>query len=169
MVTLLLEKILSSHFGETWHEEAFDSEKTWGQKLLTPSLIYSSHILYLLQREFPLRGIAHVTGGGLAGNLERILAPWNKGALLHSLHTPHEEMLGLQDLGRISERQSYETWNMGNGMLLVLPPEHLEALLCECKERGLHAKHAGSIDGERRISIRSQGQEKQELNFPYED
>jgi phosphoribosylformylglycinamidine cyclo-ligase len=163
----LARKILNAQFGESWHKAYFTEEKTWGEQLLTPSLIYAPHILHLLQRGYPIRGIAHITGGGIAGNFERILAPWNKGALLDALYAPHEEMKQLQSLGEITDRQAYETWNMGNAMLLVVPPYSVDKVLEELKERHIHAKQAGLITEERAITLHTRV--SSQLQFSYED
>jgi len=165
----LARKILSAQFGEHWHREWFDREKTWGEQLLTPSLIYAPHIVSLLQKKMPIAGIAHITGGGIAANFERILSPWNKGAVLDSLCAPHEEMKCLQTLGSLSDRTCYETWNMGSGMLLVISPEHQERLLNELRAKKLGAQVAGFVTSERAIIIRSEARERLKLEFLYED
>ncbi len=164
----LARKILQERFGNEWHKETLFEGKTWGQQLLTPSVIYASHIVYLLQREYPLRGIAHITGGGVADNLERILSPWSKGAYLDNLQEPHYEMRLLQEWGKLSDRECYQTWNMSNGMLLVVPQESVEKILCELQERKVKAKLAGRITKEPSIVLCSQGLEASTLKFEWE-
>lgn len=149
----LARKILQKEFGDDWHEEKFSKTKTWGEQLLTPSLIYAPHILSLINKEIPLNGIAHITGGGIAGNFERILFPWGKGAVLDSLFDPHEDMKQLQNMGQISEKEAYETWNMGNAMLLVVDPKHADKVLIELKERHISCQIAGVIVNHPEIKI----------------
>lgn len=165
----LARKTLQKRFGDEWHNEPFHNSKiTWCEQLLTPCLIYSPHILYLLEKQYPLRGVAHITGGGVAANLERILTPWKKGAELTSLYAPNEEMKCLQEWASLSDRESYETWNMANGMLLVLPQQSVAKVLEELKERKIEAKLAGVINEDSAITIHSQAKEGAKLRFIYE-
>lgn len=160
--------ILEKRFGDLWHEEVFDSESSWGEKLLTPSKIYAPHIYQVLQNS-KVRGIAHITGGGIAGNLERILEPWNKGADLEDLFPPHREMFLLQEWAEMTDKGAYEEWNMGNGMLLVTSPDAVNEVLTELRERKIEAKISGSIVSKPGIRIQSKAIEQSMLNFSFEN
>ena len=88
----LLRKLLSEAFGDNWHSQAWCG-RSWGEILLTPSLIYAPLISRLLDHTPDITGIVHVTGGGVRGNLSRVLAPSGTGAILDDLHVPHDFML----------------------------------------------------------------------------
>lgn len=150
----LVRHILKKNFGNRWYQKkpSWASGKTWGEIVLEPSVIYHDAILKLHGRfgEKPkvrVKGIAHVTGGGLPGNTPRIFAksPSGKtfGVLLDGLYDPPKAMLELQRLGNVSDREAYETWNMGVGMILVTDePEKAIRLL---HQSGVHAKVVGKI------------------------
>jgi phosphoribosylformylglycinamidine cyclo-ligase len=145
----LIRKILEERIGPRWHEHPVDPEsapdRSWGRALLTPSRIYSPLIQRLLADEIPLHGIAHITGGGISGNLARVLRLSGCGAELPDLHPPHAIMRRMITLGRIPLSTAYELWNMGNGMLLVVPSGAEEGLLARARELGYGARVAGRI------------------------
>ncbi|MDA1060667.1 MAG: phosphoribosylformylglycinamidine cyclo-ligase [bacterium] len=116
----LVRHILSEKFGKDWHSEKFNDSKTWGEATLTPSKIYASTILDMHGRygekpKVEIKGIAHVTGGGIYGNLNRI----SKNYKLDNLPAIPELMGKLMELGEVSEEEAYKTWNMGLGMILI--------------------------------------------------
>jgi len=121
----LVRHILKEKFGEDWVNEPYDETQTWGEITLTPSKIYSSAIMDLHGRhgdaaKAELKAVVHVTGGGIQGNLERVMKH-HEGlkAELHNLPEPHEVMKRLIELGNVSEEEAYKTWNMGVGMILI--------------------------------------------------
>ena len=101
---------------------------TLGETLLTPTEIYAPGILRLL-REVKVKGIAHITGGGIIENLPRIL-PNHVDAFidLTTWHPPN--IFGIiQKMGGIDEVEMYRTFNMGIGMVLVVGLEdHRQAI-----------------------------------------
>ena len=150
----LARQILKRSYGDKWHKEIFDKQNAWGNILLTPSKIYAPKILKI-KKEVPLKGIVHITGGGVSANLKRILKPWGLGAKVDDLHPPHQEMLKLQQLGKISERQAYEMWNMGNAMLLIIDSSLIKNTLDKCNTLEISAKVSGTITRGKEIEITS--------------
>ncbi len=126
--------------------------------MLEPSVIFHNAVLGLLGRfgEKPkvrIKGIAHITGGGLPGNAERMFGKKTKGLgiVFDNLFEPPAAMLTLQKIGKVSDREAYETWNMGTGMILVADePEKTIGLL---KQSGIKAKIVGKIVEKSGISI----------------
>ncbi len=115
--------ILKETYGDHALKEIFEG-KEWGEHILTPSLIFAPCIMNIIGTyenplEHAVKGIAHVTGGGIANNLHRILKKNNFGAELNNLLTPHDFMLELQKLGKVEDTEAYNTWNMGTGMLII--------------------------------------------------
>jgi phosphoribosylformylglycinamidine cyclo-ligase len=90
--------------------------------LLTPTRIYVREVLQLL-KEHAIKGMAHITGGGMTENIPRIL-PQGMGVTIHkgTWNIP-KEMTWLQDIGQISEVEMYRTFNMGIGFIMVVDPE----------------------------------------------
>ncbi|MCF7911657.1 MAG: phosphoribosylformylglycinamidine cyclo-ligase [Candidatus Cloacimonetes bacterium] len=165
----LLRKVLSARFGENWHEEKYEDECTWGEKLLTPCLIYSPLITSLIKSRKQIKGIVHVTGGGIADNLNRVLKLTGTGAILDNLQAPHDFMKKVQEMGDISEEQAYLIWNMGNGMLLIADNAEAEELCRLIRELGYKCCIAGEITQEQKIVIHSLGNQPRILNYNTKD
>lgn len=162
----LLRAILKKTYGEKWHLKKFRG-KCWGDIALAPSVIYHAGILSLIGRfgEKPrvrVKGIAHITGGGLPGNAARMFGknPKKLGLLFDKLPPPPAPMLELQRLGNVSDREAYETWNMGIGMVLVT--ENTERALALLKKAGLKAAVVGEVTKKPGVSIKTQ---KKNLTF----
>lgn len=103
-------------------------DKTVADELLTPTRIYVRSILNLL-RDFPINGIAHITGGGLLENVPRILPNGCK-ALVHknSWQLPPIFQI-LQNAGNIEENELFRTFNCGIGMVLAVPEKEADEVL----------------------------------------
>ena len=115
--------------------------------------IFSPAICSLLSAGFHLKGIAHITGGGIIGNLERVLKVKEVGAVLDNLFEPLDVMKKLQKLGNISSETAYNYWNMGNGMLFIIDRSEAEQVLQTTEELGYKAKIVGGIIAEKGIRM----------------
>lgn len=118
----LVRYILKKKFGADWHKKKYSANKTWGDAVLTPSRIYSAALLDVLgrygkKRMVDVKALVHVTGGGIPGNLRRVIGSY--GANLDHLMNPHKMMLDLQEMGKVDDREAYRAWNMGVGMLVI--------------------------------------------------
>lgn len=145
----LLRAILKKKYGDAWHLKKFRGRK-WGDIALAPSVIYHAGILSLIGRfrkkpRVHVKGIAHITGGGLPGNAARMFGknPKKLGLLFDKLPSPPAAMLELQRLGNVSDREAYETWNMGIGMVLVA--KNTQKALELLKKAGLKATVIGKV------------------------
>jgi len=94
--------------------------KTLGEELLTPTRIYTETLLRLL-KDLPIHGLAHITGGGIAENLLRVI-PSACSLVLHkdSWEVPPVFKF-LQDAGRVDDAEMLQTFNNGLGMVAVVP------------------------------------------------
>lgn len=132
--TTLARKILENAFGPDWHNQPYKNStldtrhstpQTWGEILLTPSKVFHrlvlDHVLgdFEGERPFDIKGVAHVTGGGIPGNIPRIL-PDGMGAKFEDLHDPHPAVVDLKNLGNIDEKECYRTWHCGTAMMLFV-------------------------------------------------
>ena len=149
----LLRKILEDNFGSEWHQEFYDSDSTWGQILLTPSLIYTPLIVKLLKNNFKLKGISHITGGGIHDNLSRVLKGKNLRAILDNLFPPLDFMNKAQSLGNVDQETAYRLWNMGNGMLLIVDSSQSDGMVRFIENCGYQGKLAGEIVAEAGVGI----------------
>ena len=125
------------------------AELSLGEVLLTPTLIYSKAILALRRRLVEtgssLRGVSHITGGGLPGNLPRII-PEGLGACLHPAVWPMPSvMMLIGALGGLSEAELRSTFNGGLGMVCAVPADAVETAIRSLHDAGLAAWHVGDV------------------------
>lgn len=125
---------------------------------LRGSLVYHNAILAVHGRfdESPkaiINGIAHITGGGIPGNVKRILKKPGFGARFTHLFSPPEVMQKLKKLGAISTEEFFEVWNGGNGMILACPPSEAEKIVSILKANGKRAQLAGEVTNTGTIEI----------------
>jgi len=159
----LARMILKEKFGDDWvsadyGDPSTSSGRTWGEVILTPSKIYHRAILNLIggygqERKFNIKGIAHNTGGGIKGNLPRLLNKKRLGAELTDLPEPHEFMKKLQEMGNVSNEEAYRTWNMGVGMMMVIDSSDTDKILDALKKEGVEAVVAGKVTSEPDIKL----------------
>ncbi|KWT90503.1 phosphoribosylformylglycinamidine cyclo-ligase [Candidatus Magnetominusculus xianensis] len=96
--------------------------KTIGEELLTPTKIYVKAV-FSLKSELKIKGMAHITGGGITGNLPRIL-PAGFGASIDKSSWEASKIFGLiRNKGIIAEDEMFKTFNMGIGYTIVTPKE----------------------------------------------
>lgn len=163
----LVRYILEQKFGVQVYNQVSPFGATWGEMMLTPSTIYSAELLNLVgrfnqPRKFDIKGIAHITGGGIPGNFNRILKSTGLGAEFTSLIEPSPMVKEIQKIGEVAEAEAYKTWNMGNGMMLVVDPSIAEEVLAELT---IPAKIVGKIIPAKKIIIDSLGNNPQRMVF----
>jgi phosphoribosylformylglycinamidine cyclo-ligase len=146
----LARMILNQKFGPDWVNEPFWDGLSWGNVILTPSRIYHRGLLSLLggyneDRRVEVKGLVHNTGGGIPGNLPRLLKKKGFGAKLDNLIAPHEFMLKMMEYGQVSREEAYKTWNMGIGMMLVTGPEVSDQVLALLKSVGIEGQVIGKV------------------------
>ena len=100
-----------------------------------------------------VKGIAHITGGGIPGNLSRVLRRVKLGARLDALFPPAPIMKKLQTLGAVENREAFRTWNMGTGMLLVISRDCEANALRLLGEAGVEARVVGQISEQPEIRV----------------
>lgn len=156
----LARKICEEKFGSDWHRHQWRDGQSWGEILLTPSKVFHRTLLDQLvgdfegERSFPIQGIVHITGGGIPGNLPRIL-PSGMGAQLHNLHEPHPAIQDLQKIGNLDEEECYRTWHCGTAMMLVVEEEYVEPI-CQklnSSDSEIHAILVGEITHEEKLDF----------------
>ena len=122
---------------------------TLGEVLLTPTRIYATAILKLRKRldevGAPLAGVSHITGGGLPGNVPRVL-PEGLSARMHpAVWQMPSVMTLLGALGGLSEAEIRSTFNGGLGMVCVLPAAGVAAAIESLAEDGFAAWQVGEV------------------------
>lgn len=102
--------------------------KTIGEELLTPTKIYSKTVHHII-KSLPVLGLAHITGGGLADNILRII-PKRYGVVIQNGSWDIPSVFTfLQQAGRISDREMMRTFNNGIGLVAVVPERAVQEAL----------------------------------------
>ncbi len=152
----LIRHILTEKFGENWPAEKYDDIRTWGEVTLIPSMIFCSAILamhgrYRQPAQVELKGVVHITGGGIPGNLPRILKKTGYGAKIDKLPEPDDAMKKLIEFGSVSREEAFKTWNMGVGMILV--SNDVDKVIEIAATHGIEAMEIGEITKEPGIKL----------------
>ena len=103
-------------------------DKPLGEVLLTPTRIYVKSILNLI-KDFEIKGIAHITGGGLLENIPRILPQHCKAVITKGSWEKPAIFELLRQGGNITENEMYRTFNYGIGMILVVSADEAEDVI----------------------------------------
>ena len=124
--------------------EEFENQRTLGQELLTPTRIYARDCLDLLV-EAEVRALAHITGGGITGNLVRVLPDSVDAVVDRATWRPQPIFDLVQRKGRIEQSEMESTFNMGVGMMAIVAPDDSDRTLAFLRNRGVEAWVAGEI------------------------
>jgi phosphoribosylformylglycinamidine cyclo-ligase len=117
---------------------------TLGEALLTPTRVYAKDCLAIIA-ETDVRGFAHVTGGGLAANLARVLPDHLTAQLDRGTWSPLPVFDLVQQTGRVEQREMERTFNMGVGMVAVVPPADVDRTLALLTARHVDAWVLGEL------------------------
>lgn len=126
--------------------------RTVGEEMLEPTRIYVKAVLPLLDR-FEIRGLAHITGGGLTENIPRIL-PEGTEVNVHLGTWPVPPVFKLiQEIGEVAEEEMMRTFNMGIGLVAVVPENQAGAVVAHLEERGEKSYLIGEVvEGRRKVN-----------------
>lgn len=136
-------------------EQAFDG-RTLGEVLLDPTRIYVRALLPALQA-LPVHALAHITGGGLPGNVPRVLPPGLCAVIDKASWQRPPIFDWLQTEGVIEEQELLRAFNCGIGMVMLLPQADVARALVLLRELGESAQAIGEVQtqsGPERIIIR---------------
>lgn len=150
----LVRKILSDN--QITFDTPFASS-TVGEVVLTPTKLYVKSVL-AVKDAFELQAAAHITGGGFYENIPRVFPSQYKAVIELGTWDIPEIFTFLQEKGQVPMREMYRTFNMGIGMMLIVPAEQAEQVLELVAKAGEKAYQIGHIekriDGEAGVVIR---------------
>ena len=106
--------------GDVDLQSSFDTDRTIGEVLLDPSVIYAPAVLEALATG-AVRGLAHITGGALPGNLPRAMPSGYRAVIDRGSWTVPAVFRYVQKMGTISDEEMFRTFNMGIGFAAVVP------------------------------------------------
>ncbi|MDH4168032.1 MAG: phosphoribosylformylglycinamidine cyclo-ligase [Acidimicrobiia bacterium] len=120
------------------------AEQTVGETLLDPSVIYAPAVLAVC-REVDVHGVAHITGGGLPGNVVRMLGPQVDAVIDPTSWEPPRVFDELARLGDVSATEMRRTFNCGVGMVLAVPSTQLTSAVSVLGDAGHRAHVIGEV------------------------
>lgn len=122
----------------------FDGDQTLRQAVIAPTRLYVKPILAALEK-FEIKGMAHITGGGLTENIPRVL-PENCVAQIDAQSWPLPKLFQwLQQAGNVERQEMYRTFNCGIGMAVIVPAEQADAAQAFLAEQGETVYRLGTI------------------------
>lgn len=120
----------------------FDKSKTWREILLAPTLIYAPYVHGIYDK---IHAIAHITGGGVFGNLPRVL-PKGSTALLYSRNWPKIPLFEwLKNISSLSTEEMLSTFNCGIGLIVILAGTQLHFVSEHFKKQGVKFWELGKV------------------------
>jgi phosphoribosylformylglycinamidine cyclo-ligase len=122
------------------------AEHSLGDELLKPSVIYTPAIRALL-RDVEVRGVAHITGGGIPGNLNRVLPAKVDAVVERRTWEPPRIFQELQRVGEITDGEMAKVFNLGLGMIVVVPENDFPKAIDSLRSNGHKAVRVGEIIG----------------------
>ena len=127
---------------------------TIGECLLTPTRLYPRPCLPLI-RNFDIKGMVHITGGGFYENIPRVL-PKGIGVEIDVTTWPQLPIFGLlQKWGDVAKEEMYRTFNMGIGMILIVKADDVDAIMANLSERGEKAYIIGkTVQSDVRVTLK---------------
>lgn len=141
----LVRKIVEISGVDLKSAEKFDGEKTLAQAILEPTKIYVKPVLAAINADVKIKGIAHITGGGLSENIPRIL-PENVIAELQYKNWVRPKIFDwLQQNGNIADAEMARTFNCGIGLILVVAAEEVAKLTQILQDHGEKVFQIGEI------------------------
>lgn len=141
-----------SRAGITYGSDASDFGRTWGEELLEPTRLYTLPLLRLLdalhgESGSGIHSLSHVTGGGIAANLARVLPVGTWVDLDRSTWSPAPVFRVLADLGGLTLESTEGTWNLGIGFLAVVAPDQAAAAIAALRADGVETWQVGVVQG----------------------
>jgi phosphoribosylformylglycinamidine cyclo-ligase len=133
--------------GISYGDRANDFGATWGEALLEPTRLYTAPLLRLADSlGGGLRALSHVTGGGIAANLARVLPRGTWAELDRNTWAPPPVFQVLADLGDLALTDTEGTWNLGVGFLAVLAESDADAAIATLAQEGIASWRVGTVE-----------------------
>ncbi|WP_418957908.1 phosphoribosylformylglycinamidine cyclo-ligase [Streptomyces tritici] len=140
----LVRHVVFDRAGMTLDQQVEELGRTLGEELLEPTKIYSLDCL-ALTRTTDVHAFSHITGGGLAANLARVIPDGLHAVVDRSTWTPGAIFDLVGRAGQVERLELEKTLNMGVGMMAVVPADSVDAALTTLADRGVDAWVAGEI------------------------
>ncbi|OPF81261.1 phosphoribosylformylglycinamidine cyclo-ligase [Streptomyces antioxidans] len=140
----LVRHVLFDRAGWALDREVPELGRTLGEELLEPTRIYSLDCL-ALTRTTEVHAFSHITGGGLANNLARVIPEGLRAVVDRSTWAPAPVFRLVGEAGSVERPELEKTLNMGVGMVAVVPADSVDVALTTLADRGVEAWVGGEI------------------------
>ena len=135
-----------AHAGWALDREVPELGRTLGEELLTPTRVYAADLVDLLRTDgAEVHALSHVTGGGLAANLARVLPAGLHARIDRASWTPSPIFQLVQQLGGVPQLDLERTLNMGVGFVAVVPAAAVDAVSGHLRSRGIDTWVLGEV------------------------
>ncbi|MGC5167361.1 phosphoribosylformylglycinamidine cyclo-ligase [Luteimicrobium sp. DT211] len=142
-----LVRAVVKHAGWELDRHVDEFGRTLGEELLTPTRVYASDCLALAADDAAqVHGFTHVTGGGLAANLARVLPSGTLATVDRASWEVPAVFRTVRDLGKVPQRDLENTLNLGVGMVAIVGADGVDAALARCEALGLPAWVLGTVE-----------------------
>ena len=118
--------------------------KKFKDVVMAPTRIYVKPLLQLIAT-LPIKGMAHITGGGITENIPRVLPAGLMAEIKKASWTMPPLFTWLQAQGNVEDLEMYRTFNCGIGMVIIVAQEHAGAAIDLLTEAGERVFHIGDI------------------------
>ena len=141
----LVRHVLLKEAGWSLDRHVEELGRTLGEELLEPTKVYALDVLDLIGK-VKVHAMSHITGGGLANNLARVIPQHMTAVLERSSWTPPAIFQLVQQVGAVSQADIDATLNMGVGMVAILAQDQVSGALAALQARGVVAWQLGVIE-----------------------
>jgi phosphoribosylformylglycinamidine cyclo-ligase len=141
----LLRRLLFDDLRLDLHDAFPGTDESVGDVLLRTHRSYRRSLLPLIS-EGRIHALAHITGGGIPENLERVLPDGMRARVERARWTPPPEFLAVMDAGRIAREEMDRTFNMGIGMIAIVPPAVETAVVRALSDAGETVWTIGAVE-----------------------
>ncbi|PKP82325.1 MAG: phosphoribosylformylglycinamidine cyclo-ligase [Alphaproteobacteria bacterium HGW-Alphaproteobacteria-18] len=122
----------------------FSNSETLGEALLTPTRLYAPLVMPLI-RSGRIKGLAHITGGGITENTPRMCPDELVPRIDRAAWTPPPVFQWLQEAGGVALEEMHRTFNMGIGLVLAVSPADADAVMADLKAAGEDPRVLGEL------------------------
>jgi phosphoribosylformylglycinamidine cyclo-ligase len=142
----LARRVLLERAGRSLEEPAFEgAHHDLAEELLRPSVIYAPAVL-AVEHVVDVHAVAHITGGGIPGNLVRALPETADAVVDRSSWEPPRIFGEIQQAGNIDDDEMAKVFNLGVGMIVVVPADDTYRAIDVLRAEGHAARQIGSVD-----------------------
>jgi len=131
--------------GISYGDNAADFGSTWGEALLEPTRLYTLPLLRLIEASGGVHALSHVTGGGIAANLARVLPQGSWVEVDRSTWSPSPVFRVLSDIAGSTLESAEGTWNLGIGFLAVVAADRTDAAIAALNAEGMPSWQVGTV------------------------